>query len=385
MSSGGLMKRGPLRRLTALVLIALIMFASTSFANDEIKKKERELEELNAKIEALDASISQNKNLQNETNQKIKNVQGSIRTLEDEIIALNTDIDLTEKSIIEKTGELEAAEIKIGEKTELLNDRLRVMYKTGTIGYVEVLFGAEDFTDLLSRIDMLQKVVVHDQNLIEFLKEQRDIIETKKIELETVKVQLLDLFTSKLKKQDELTVALNNLVAYQADLRNDAAALAEMEAQMLEQADQMTTFIKNMKLAATYVGGEMMWPAPGIYSISSYFGERLHPISKEYTMHTGIDIETPRKTPLVAAQTGTVIFANWFAGYGKAIIIDHGGGYTTLYAHIDVISVEVGQVVKKGDNIALSGNTGYSTGPHLHFEVRMNGEYVDPLTYVKGN
>ena len=379
------MKREPLRRLSAFILIVILMVTSVSFANDEIKKKERELEELNAKIEALDASISQNKSMQNETNQKIKNVMGSIKTLEGEIKTLNSDIEITEASIVEKTSELEAAEIKIGEKTELLNDRLRVMYKTGTIGYVEVLFGAEDFTDLLSRIDMLQKVLVHDQNLIEFLKEQRDIIETKKVELETVKVDLLDLFTSKLKKQDELTVALNNLVAYQGDLRNDAAALEEMEQQMLEQADQMTTFIKNMKLAATYVGGEMMWPAPGHYSISSYFGNRLHPISKEYKMHTGIDVETPRKTPLVAAQTGTVIFANWFAGYGKAIIIDHGGGYATLYGHLDVISVDVGQVVKKGENIALSGNTGYSTGPHLHFEVRMNGDYVDPLTYVKGN
>lgn len=385
MSSGGLMKREPLRRLSAFILIVILMITSVSFANDEIKRKERELEELNAKIEELDASISQNKNMQNETNQKIKNVMGSIKALEGEIKTLNSDIEITEASIVEKTSELEAAEIKIGEKTDLLNDRLRVMYKTGTIGYVEVLFGAEDFTDLLSRIDMLQKVLVHDQNLIEFLKEQRDIIETKKIELETVKVELLDLFTSKLKKQDELTVALNNLVAYQGDLRNDAAALEEMEQQMLEQADQMTTFIKNMKLAATYVGGEMMWPAPGYYSISSYFGNRLHPISKEYKMHTGIDIETPRKTPLVAAQTGTVIFANWFAGYGKAIIIDHGGGYATLYGHLDVINVNVGQVVKKGENIALSGNTGYSTGPHLHFEVRMNGDYVDPLTYVKGN
>lgn len=374
MSSGGLMKREPLRRLSAFILIVILMITSVSFANDEIKRKERELEELNAKIEELDASISQNKNMQNETNQKIKNVMGSIKALEGEIKTLNSDIEITEASIVEKTSELEAAEIKIGEKTDLLNDRLRVMYKTGTIGYVEVLFGAEDFTDLLSRIDMLQKVLVHDQNLIEFLKEQRDIIETKKIELETVKVELLDLFTSKLKKQDELTVALNNLVAYQGDLRNDAAALEEMEQQMLEQADQMTTFIKNMKLAATYVGGEMMWPAPGYYSISSYFGNRLHPISKEYKMHTGIDIETPRKTPLVAAQTGTVIFANWFAGYGKAIIIDHGGGYATLYGHLDVINVNVGQVVKKGENIALSGNTGYSTGPHLHFEVRMNAD-----------
>lgn len=379
------MKKLNHRVFISMLLILVILITSVAFANDELKKKERELEELNQQIKELDASIESNKNLQYDTNVKIKNVQTSIRALESEIEVLNKDIVDTEQAIEEKTEELEAAEVKISEKNLLLNDRLRVMYKTGTVGYLEVLFGAEDFTDLLSRIDMIQMVVVHDQNLIEFLKEQRDIIEAKKIELESYKQQLLGLFASKLKKQDELSVALNRLIAYKTELRKDELAMGEMEDELLKQADQLTEYIKKLELAAVYVGGEMMWPVPGYYSISSLFGNRLHPISKEYRMHTGIDIESPRKTPLVAAQTGTIVFANWFAGYGKAIIIDHGGGYTTLYGHLDVISVKVGQVVVKGENIGQTGNTGYSTGPHLHFEVRMNGDYVDPLTYVKGN
>ncbi len=373
-----------IRPILVLVMVISLIVTSISFANDEIKKRERELEELNNKIEALDASIEKNKNLQSETNVKIKNVQTSIRNLESEIETLNKNIADTEKAIVDKTAELQVAELKILEKNELLNDRLRVMYKTGTIGYVEVLFGAEDFTDLLSRIDMLQMVVVHDQNLIQFLKEQRDIIEQKKVELETIKLELVALFESKLAKQDELSVALSNLIVYKEDLSKDEAAMSEMEDQLLKEADQLTDIIKNLESAATYVGGEMMWPVPGHYSITSLFGKRIHPISKAYTMHTGLDIASPRNTDLVSAQTGTVIFANWFAGYGKAIIIDHGGGYTTLYAHLDVMSVEVGQVVKKGQSIGKTGNSGYSTGPHLHFEVRMNGDYVDPLTYVKG-
>lgn len=379
------MKKLNHRVIISMVLILVVLITSVAFANDELKKKERELEELNQQIKELDASIESNKNLQNDTNVKIKNVQTSIRALEAEIEVLNKDIADTEASILQKTEELEAAEVKIAEKNLLLNDRLRVMYKTGTVGYLEVLFGAEDFTDLLSRIDMIQMVVVHDQNLIQSLKEQRDIIEEKKIELENYKQQLLGLFATKLTKQDELTVALNRLIAYKTDLRQDELAMKEMEDEFLKQADQLTEYIKKLELAAVYVGGEMMWPVPGYYSISSLFGNRLHPISKEYRMHTGIDVETPRRTPLVAAQTGTVVFANWFAGYGKAIIIDHGGGYTTLYGHLDVISVKVGQVVVKGEGIGQTGNTGYSTGPHLHFEVRMNGDYVDPLTYVKGN
>lgn len=379
------MNKDKLRSVFSLFLVITLLVTSISFANDELKKRERELEELNQKLEALDAEIDENRNLQSQTNQKINSVQNSIKTLEGEIDQLNINIDNTEIAIDEKTKELAEAEEKIGEKNELLNDRLRVMYKTGTIGYVEVLFGAEDFTDLLSRIDMIQMIVVHDQNLITFLKEQRDIVATKKLELETIQEELLALIDTKLKKQDELTVALNNLIAYKEDLKKDESSMIELEKAAQNDADQLTDIIKNMKLAVTYVGGEMMWPVPGKYSISSYFGNRVHPISKEYTMHTGIDIESPRKTPFVAAQTGTVVFANWFAGYGKAIIIDHGGGYTTLYGHLDVISVTVGQVVKKGEVIGQTGNTGYSTGPHLHFEVRMNGEYVDPLTYVKGN
>ena len=373
------------KSIVSVLLIFVMILTSVAFANDELKKKERELEELNQKIKELDSSIENNKNLQNETNVKIKNVQTSIRALEAEIEVLNADIISTEQAIVVKTDELKEAEIKIAEKNLLLNDRLRVMYKTGTVGYLEVLFGAEDFTDLLSRIDMIQMVVVHDQNLIESLKEQRDAIEAKKIELESYKQQLLGLFASKLTKQDELTVALNRLISYKSDLRKDEMAMSEMEDEFLKQADQLTEYIKKLELAAVYVGGEMMWPVPNYYAISSYFGNRIHPISKEYRMHTGLDIEAPRKTPLVAAQTGTIVFANWFAGYGKAIIIDHGGGYTTLYGHLDVISVKVGQVVVKGENIGQTGNTGYSTGPHLHFEVRMNGDYVDPLTYVKGN
>jgi len=374
-----------IRPILALMMVVSLVITSITFANDEIKKRERELEALSNKIEALDASIEKNKNLQSATNIKIKDVQTSIRKLETEITTLNSSITATEQAIVDKTAELEVAELKISEKNGLLNDRLRVMYKTGTIGYVEVLFGAEDFTDLLSRIDMLQMVLVHDQNLIQFLKEQRDIIEQKKVELESIKLDLVALFESKLAKQDEMSVALNHLIDYKNDLSKDEAAMNEMEDQLLKEADQLTAIIKNLQSAAAYIGGEMMWPAPGYYGISSLFGNRMHPISKVYKMHTGIDIQAPRNTNLAAAQTGTIIFSNWFAGYGKAIIIDHGGGYTTLYGHLDGIGVEVGQVVKKGQIIGKTGNTGYSTGPHLHFEVRMNGDYVDPLTYVKGN
>lgn len=369
-----------------LILIFMLIFTTVSWANnDELKKKERELEELKQQIESMDASIDANKSLQNQTASNIKKVSTSIKNLEKDIADLDLKIDNTEADIDLKTVELADAEVKIGEKNEVLNARLRVMYKTGSVGYLEVLLGSEDFTDLLSRIDMVQRILAQDQDLLLFLKEQRDIINQKKTELEGVKVELLTLVTSKKDKQNALEKDLKSMIAYKEQLQKDQASLEELEDEMTGEANQLTSVIKNLQLAATYVGGEMMWPVPGNYTISSPFGNRLHPISKTYKMHTGIDISCSRNSDVVAAQSGTVIYSGWYGGYGKVIILDHGGGYTTLYGHNDGLVGKVGQKVNKGDLIAKSGSTGYSTGPHCHFEVRVNGDYVDPEKYVKGN
>lgn len=381
----GEMNNIKIKKWMPIVLITFILLTSISWANnDELKRKERELEELRKKIEEVDASIDANKNLQSQTASNIRNVSTSIKSLEKEIKSIDGSIKDTEANIEQKTFELAEAVEKINDKNELLNDRLRVMYKTGSVGYLEVLFGAEDFTDLLSRIDMVQKILVHDQNLIVFLKEQRDIIETKKTELEGIKLELVAFMKNKQTKQGELERDLKSLLSYKESLQKDQAALAELEQAFIEEADQLTNIIKNLQLAATYVGGEMMWPVPGEYNITSPFGSRLHPIAKVERMHTGIDIACSRGTPVVAAQSGSVIYSGWYGGYGKVIIMDHGGGYSTLYAHNDSLLVQVGDKVNKGDLIAKSGNTGYSTGPHLHFEVRINGDYVDPIKYVKG-
>lgn len=372
------------RRITALFLICLLTIGlSLSYANDELKRRERELEIINKQIEDLDASIDANKALQNETNQKIQALYRDVKKLEKDILTLNEDIKKTEGEIEEKKEAIKASEIKISDKNQLLNNRLRVMYKTGTVGYMEVLFGAEDFTDLLSRVEMVQLILRHDQNLLKEMKEARDALEVKKIGLEETKSLLKSYAEEKTDKQKKLTASLNRLVGYKETLQKDAAALKEMEKQAVEQADQLTVFIQNLKLADTYIGGEMVWPVPGYFDISSPFGERIHPITKVYSKHTGVDIVAAMGVPIAAAQTGTVVFADWFGTYGKAIIIDHGGGLTTLYGHCSEITVMVGNTVKKGDTIGLIGSTGYSTGPHLHFEVRENGDYVEPMNYLK--
>ena len=141
--------------------------------------------------------------------------------------------------------------------------------------------------------------------------------------------------------------------------------------------------IKRKQTAAQYVGGQMLWPAPDRFTITSPYGYRIHPILKTKKLHTGIDIRSSMGENILAAQDGKVIHSDWYGGYGKVIMIDHGGGIVTLYAHNSQLVVKEGSNVKKGTVIAKSGNSGLSTGPHLHFEVRENGKYVDPLKYVK--
>jgi len=377
-----------LNKITAIFITLSLLFSVVTWATtntDEIKRKERELNEIKEKIEALDASLDENQSLQNETNIKIKTISNSIRTLESELTTLDNNIEETENAIVVKEIELEEAEIKISDKNDLLNKRLRVMYKVGDVGYLEVLFGSKDFTDLLSRIHMIQQILEHDQDLIVEFKAQRDDIALKKVELESTKEDLINLFEGKKTKQGELEKNLNSLVAYKEDLSKSEAALTEAENELENEANQLTTLIKNLELSATYVGGEMMWPVPGNSTITSSFGNRVHPITKVVTMHTGIDISCPLNTEIVAAQSGTIIYSDWYGGYGKVIMIDHGGGYATLYGHNNSLIVTVGDVVKKGDVISKSGSTGFSTGPHLHFEVRINGDYVDPIPYLKGN
>ena len=156
-----------------------------------------------------------------------------------------------------------------------------------------------------------------------------------------------------------------------------------------KKADELEAELKRIASSSTnskYTGGTMTWPLPGYYGISSYFGNRLHPVLKVYKMHTGVDIAGAgcNGKNVVAAANGKVITAGWISGYGYTVMIDHGGGIVTLYAHSQKLLVKKGDTVKAGDVIMLVGSTGYATGPHVHFEVRVNGKYVNPLNgYIK--
>lgn len=374
------------RKVTFLVL-ALVFVLNFIYVYadtvEDLKKQQRNIDnQIRQKSDELKSIEQQTKDVTKqiaELDKKMDNATNELSQVEKEIEELEQDIDRT-------SIELDEAEENIEEKQDTFNKRLRVMYKTGNVGYLEVLLASSNIKDFLSRTDMLKSIAKHDTELIKYMKEQRDTIESKKIELELQK-KSIELSKTKLEaRRRDLAKVSREKEDLMGRLEKDLVALEKEIDKFNEEAKEIEAeIIKRQKNTGPYEGGQMNWPVPGHTRISSPFGYRIHPILKTKKLHTGIDIPAPTGTKIVAATAGTVIFSGTLGGYGKAIMIDHGGGIVTLYGHNSVLTVKEGQDVKRGDQIAKAGSTGMSTGPHCHFEVRENGVYIDPMPYLKGN
>ena len=184
-------------------------------------------------------------------------------------------------------------------------------------------------------------------------------------------------------KQSEVLVASRSKETYMADLQDNIEEIQRQEAAMEDQSKQIEKDILAAQRAVEYAGGELAWPVPGHYRITSPYGGRIHPITGVWSTHGGTDIAAPNGTPIVSSNDGVVIYAGYHYSYGNYIIVDHGGGIATLYAHCSKLLAWNGQAVTKGETIALIGSTGESTGNHIHYEVRVNGVRKDPMGYLK--
>lgn len=367
----------------ALLLAASMMFATI---DDEIRAREEEREELVRKLEELNAGINTNYELVYEINMRINETNAAIAELDAEIDSISGDILIAEKDIEQKVAEVAEYERALKEKQELLNKRLRVMYKAGTVGYLEVLFGADSMQELLSRADALQKIVDSDQNLIAELEEHKRQTEIKKNELDYRRSQLIGLLDQRVAKMDKQKELLEDLSVYALEVEQDVKALEEQYAIRLQEQAEIERILEQLELSKkAYVGGGMVWPVPSSFEISSPYGPRPElVVYGAPSFHTGVDIPDGYDAAVVAAQSGVVITATYLNSYGNSVMIDHGGGIATFYAHLNSIYVELGQEVTAGDVIGGVGNTGFSFGPHLHFEVRVDKQHTDPMEYIGG-
>ncbi|MCU6708394.1 peptidoglycan DD-metalloendopeptidase family protein [Paenibacillus sp. J5C_2022] len=351
--------------------------------SEQIKLTEKEMKELRARTDKLE--------------KEIKQLMADIN----KVVAQKVDTEgkkVAKQEEIDQTGiELNEAIQRVEERDAMLQKRMKIMYTNGAVSYLEVLLSAKSFTDFLDRFDALQTILSSDRKILDEHKRDQKLVEEKKAEQESQYAELQELvYELELQEADLHDKEKDKevmMASYNDNLKKLGETLEELE-QISEDQEKMLLDLagKKSKLIAEknriqnpYTGGKLGMPIGKNYRVTSSFGMRVHPITGKKKQHTGTDFGAPSGTAILAAEDGIVLVSKFMDGYGNVIIIDHGNGLWTLYAHIrhGGLLVEEGDAVKRGDQIAEVGNTGNSTGPHLHFEVRKDQVPVNPGGYLK--
>ena len=315
-----------------------------------------------------------------------------LKQVQAERIQLDQDITKTE-------AELKAAQARLQSREKVFYKRVRDIYINGRLSYLDVVVGSKDFSDFANRMEMLKRILQSDMDLINTIKTEREEIASKKAKLEEDRAKVLELEKvaqekqnlinqKKAERQAVLERAMNDRDTAERAYNELMASSASITAMLQQRAAERAAAAAAASQSggggggATWVQGTGQLAAPVNAPITSDFGWRIHPIYGTRRLHAGTDFGVDEGTPVHAADGGVVVEAGWISGYGYTVIIDHGNGMSTLYAHNSDVAVSPGQTVSKGQVVSYSGNTGGSTGPHLHFEVRINGEPTDPMGYL---
>ncbi len=345
----------------------------------------------------------------NESNKKSE-AEKTIGTVYEQLHAIQIELDTAtaelkqvqadriqlDKDITKTEAELKAAQARLQSREKVFYKRVRDIYINGRLSYLDVVIGSKDFSDFANRMEMLKRILQSDMDLINTIKTEREEIASKKAKLEEDRAKVLELEKvaqekqtiinqKKAERQAVLERAMNDRDTAERAYNELMASSASITAMLQQRAAERAA----AAAAASQGGGGTTWvqgtgqlAAPVNAPITSDFGWRIHPIYGTRRLHAGTDFGVDEGTPVHAADGGVVVEAGWISGYGYTVIIDHGNGMSTLYAHNSDVAVSPGQTVSKGQVVSYSGNTGGSTGPHLHFEVRINGEPTDPMGYL---
>lgn len=379
-----------MRKNLCIVLILLICFVTTfSYAEnqtsdtdtylqtqrDELKDQ---LDEVSSNLDNVQSDLSENLKQIEKLDLKIENSEEQLKEQESKITKLKESINKIE-------SELNTVAEKYNKQKDLFQKRIVVLYEAGETQYLDIILKSRSLSEFLSSYFVMSELAQMDKELLDDLGTKKKTIDLAKEKLEKEKKELATLIEGETRTSRTLKNTKKLRENFIEKLSNEEKDLQNK----IDEINAQYQIINNQILAIAmqgidtkYIGGELAWPVPGYTRITSKYGMRVHPITGQYKLHTGVDIGAPTGANFIAVNEGIVIRSELNTAYGNMVIIDHGGGISTLYAHGSEILVQVGQTVKRGDAILKVGSTGYSTGPHAHFEVRINGITVDPLPYI---
>jgi len=375
--------------LCGILILVLCSFTLYSYAEDtdnSISNLQEEQKELQTQMQQSGEQLTEVQDELTENLEQVQKLDEKIEAAEKELEELNKKIEKLSKDIKHLEARLKVANKNYEKQKKLLESRLIEMYESGENQYLDVLLSSTTMSEFVSSYFLITEIAAYDTELLDEVEEKKDIIEIANERLNENLDQLSIMKTN----QETNTKILQNTKTLR---ENYIAKLSEQEKEIQAKIDEYKKQFEQVNkeileialaqgLSTDYVGGIMEWPVPGYTKITSPYAMRVHPITGVYKLHTGVDISAPMGANFVAANDGIVTKAYYNSAYGNMVMIDHGGGISTLYAHGSEILVQVGQVVSRGEPVLKVGSTGYSTGPHAHFEVRINGVVTNPMDYI---
>lgn len=384
-----------MRKNLCIVLILLICFITTfTYAENETENNtanlqtqdlqtqrdelQNQLNEANGELDEIQSNLSENLQQVEKLDEKISSAEQQLEEQESKITKLKA-------SIIEIETELNTVTEKYEKQRKLFEQRLVATYEAGETQYLDIVLKSKSLSDFLSSYYIITELAELDNDLINELEEKKKTIDLSRQKLENEKEELATIIENQTRVARTLQNTKTMRESFIEKLSDEEKSLQtkidEINMQY-EMVNKQILALAQQGIDTAYIGGELEWPVPGYTRITSKYAMRVHPITGQYKLHTGIDIGAPEGANFVAANDGIVTKAEYNTAYGNMVIINHGGGISTLYAHGSEILVQVGQTVKRGEAVLKVGSTGYSTGPHAHFEVRINGITTDPLPYI---
>lgn len=364
----------------------LVLFCSGLVLAQDPSSLRRQLKNNKKRIAAVKEKLKEANRREREIADKLADTKKRKDEAEDDLAKVQAQLDVAQEKLRKLKMRIRRTSIRLLRAQRALEARMRDIYMGGEVSYLAVLLQSDDFTDFLNQADYLKIIVKSDAQLISSVKKHKGDLDVQRRSAKETVIELSQLRAQKKDKVDALArlkAAQEDLYArLQAHQKKLSSRIDDLEEISAKKEAQLRAFIRR-SYNPSYVpvprsAGSYIYPVNG--PITSYYGYRVHPIRGTTRLHTGLDFGVGYGVPILAADNGVVIHSGWYGGYGNTVILDHGGGYTTLYAHASSLAVRTGQTVRQGQMVSKVGSTGMSTGPHLHFEVRYHGNPINPLS-----